>query len=428
MPIEALRRKSMRKRIKVGLILALACLVLVSLSACGGQADEIERQLVEVSRGDLVLSVSADGNLSFLRDRKLTFGISGTITEINVEEGDWVTEGEVLARLDAASLELAVQAAEIDLEIATNSFSKIAYPYTYYTLVFSVPEAVAAIGDAQRELNGALGALEVELSFDQYWEVWHQLEQAQDSLVKAREQLARGYGADVFEAGYLPITSFWTLRAAQLEMEKAQLDLDKASDDLEKAVMIAPFDGVIAVVDVKEGDSLSAWDYASRTIIHLIDPTSMGLDAEVDEIDIPDVKLEQKAVISVDALPDEQFEGVVTSISPVATEEAGVILYKVKISLDVPEGSGLKAGMSATADIVIDERSNVLLVPDRSIERDSQGNPVVKVMVNEQIEERAVVIGISDDYQTEIVAGLNEGEVVVIETRAKPEPSGLGLF
>ena len=103
----------------------------------------------------------------------------------------------------------------------------------------------------------------------------------------------------------------------------------------------------------------------------------------------------------------------VTSISPVATEEAGVILYKVKISFDVPEGFGLKAGMSATADITVDERSNVLLVPDRSIERDSQGNPVVKVMVNEQIEERPVVIGISDGFETEIIDGLDEGEVVL---------------
>ena len=416
-----------KKMIKLGLVLALACLVLVSLSACGGQADEIERQLFEVNRGDLVLSVSADGNLSFLRDRELTFGISGTITEINVKEGDWVTEGEVLARLDTSSLELAVKTAEVDLEIAANSFNEIAYPYTYHTFAFSVPRAVAAIGDAQREVNGALEALEVELSFDQYWEVWHELKKAQDSLVEAREQLARGYGADVFKAGYLPITSFWTLRAAQLGMEKAQLDLDEANDNLEKAVMLAPFDGVIAVVDIKEGDSLSSMDYATRTIVEIVDPRSMELDAEVDEIDIPEVRLWQRAIIEVDALPDLQLEGRVTSIYPLPFEESGLILYKVKIGFDVTEYSGLKAGMSATADIILSKRSNVLLVPNRAIEQDSSGNPMVKVMVDEQIEERPVVIGISDGYQTEIVDGLNEGEVVVIERRVEPESAG-GFF
>jgi macrolide-specific efflux system membrane fusion protein len=69
--------------------------------------------------------------------------------------------------------------------------------------------------------------------------------------------------------------------------------------------------------------------------------------------------------------------------------------------------------MSATADIVINERSNVLLVPNRAISKDSQGNPIVEVMVNGEIERRPVVTGISDGFETEIVAGLNEGEVVV---------------
>ncbi len=102
-----------------------------------------------------------------------------------------------------------------------------------------------------------------------------------------------------------------------------------------------------------------------------------------------------------------------------------MVVYEVKISFDVPEDYGLKAGMSASADIVIDERSNILLVPSRAITQDSQGNPVVKVVFNEQIEERPVVTGISDGFDTEIVSGLSEGDVVVIETKAKPSAPGL---
>ncbi len=82
--------------------------------------------------------------------------------------------------------------------------------------------------------------------------------------------------------------------------------------------------------------------------------------------------------------------------------------------------------MSAIADIILEERSNVLLVPDRAISQDSQGNPVVKVMVDEEeIEERIVVTGISDGFDTEIVDGLSEGDVVVIETKVKPSAPGL---
>ena len=81
--------------------------------------------------------------------------------------------------------------------------------------------------------------------------------------------------------------------------------------------------------------------------------------------------------------------------------------------------------MSASADIVIDERSNVLLVPSRAITQDSSGSPVVKVMVGEETQERPVVTGISDGYQTEIISGLSEGEVVVVERKVKPESGGL---
>jgi HlyD family secretion protein len=435
-----------KKKVKVGLILALACLALVSLTTCGGQTVESQTQYVEVSQGNLVLSVSADGTLSFVTDRKLTFGTSGTITEVNVEEGDRVSQGEVLARLDTTSLELAVKTveiavktAEVNLEIATNEYRKITYPYTYRTFAIDVPDALAAVGDAQRELDEALevmqqlGLSQEQYSWEQYWDVWHRLNQAQDRLTEAKEKLARGEGVDVFESGFIPITSFWILRAAQLGMEQAQLALDSAKNDLiraenelDKAVIVAPFVGVIGAVNVKVGDKLSSMDYATKTIVELIDPTSMELNAEVDEIDVPDVRREQKAVISVDALPDEQFEGVVTSVSLLPREEAGLVLYKVKIDFDVPDGSGLKAGMSATADIIVHQRENVLLVPERAVERDSQGNPMVWVKLNGQIEERPVVTGTSDGLQTEILDGLDEGEIVVVEKQAKPEPTGMG--
>jgi multidrug efflux pump subunit AcrA (membrane-fusion protein) len=105
--------------------------------------------------------------------------------------------------------------------------------------------------------------------------------------------------------------------------------------------------------------------------------------------------------------------------------EAGLVLYEAKIGFDVPPDSELKVGMSATADIIIHHRSNVLLVPERAVTQDIQGNPIVRVMVNEQIQEKSVVIGINDGYHTEIVSGLQEGDVVVVETTAKStEPGG----
>jgi len=393
----------------------LVGLMLASISACGGNADENQYQLVEVVPGDLMVTVSGSGNIEVSKEAYLAFGVGGTVGELYVEEGDEVTQGQALASLDTTSLELAVKTAEIDLELAACDFREITHPYTYHTWVLDIPASVADIGDAQRQLTEAQEALEIGLSYDQYWEVWNQLRDAQDNLIEAKANIARGYGADVFGSGMVRLADYWTLRAAELGMEKYQIALDEANNNLEEAVIFASFDGVVASVDVEEGDVIPPPTLNLTTVIHLIDLSTMELTAEVDEVDIAVVEPGQGAIIEIDALPALQLDAEVISISLLPKVEEGVVLYEVGIGFDVPEGCKLKVGMSATADIIIYGGSGVLLVPNRAIEQDSEGNSVVKVMVNEEIEERPVVTGISDGYQTEIVDGLSEGEIVVVE-------------
>jgi len=438
-----------KKRIKLALALILPCLALVSLTACGKQTVESQVPTVKVSRGDIVLSITANGNLFSPKHRKLTFVTSGKVAEVSVDEGDRVTEGQVLASLDTTSLEqavktlkltvqtreVAVKSAEIDLELATNSYQQLITPYPYLTFRFALPESLDAVRVAQQRIKEAQEEFQKGLVGEQYSmaEIKDQLREAQEYLAEAETKLAWGLGAGIRPTGL----DYWTLRATQIQVEKAQLALDtaqnaldtaknelnQAKDELEKTIILAPFDGIIAKVNVKPRDVLSTMNYATTVAIEVIDPSRMELTADVDEIDIPDVKLGQKVVIEVDALPDEQFEGEVASICPLSMEEAGIITYEVKISFDVPEGSKLKAGMSATTDIILVERSNVLLVPQHAIKQDSQGNPMVEVKVNGQTQDRAVVIGISDGYQTEIVEGLDEGEAVVIRTSTESNSS-----
>jgi RND family efflux transporter MFP subunit len=402
----------MKKKAKLGLIF-LACLVAVGLTACGGQTEESQQQIVKVTRGDIVVSITADGNLSLPWDRKLTFGTAGIVEEINVEQGDWVTEGQVLASLDTTSLKLAARSAEADLESAVNSLRQLTTPYPYSTFAFALPESLEDVRVAQQGIKEAQEELEKGLEGKQYsiTEVKEKLRLAQDSLTEAETKLACGLGEGITSG-----QSYWTLRAAQIAVEKAQIDLDIANNNLEEAIIAAPFDGVVAVVDVKQGERLSSVYYATTTIIEVIDPTIMELKVDVDEIDIPDVELNQRAIISVDALPDIELEGEVASISPVSTEESGIVMYEVTVGFDIPQGSALKSGMSAGADIIVNERSDVLLVPDRAISYDGQGNTVVEVVLGAGTEQKSVVIGISDGFYTEIVEGLNEGDLVVIES------------
>jgi HlyD family secretion protein len=205
---------------------------------------------------------------------------------------------------------------------------------------------------------------------------------------------------------------------AEKSGELAQEAVNNARKDLEEATIEAPFDGVIANVFAKEGDRVPPPTVSAQPIIYLIDPSSMELMVEVDEIDIPQVELGQDVIITLDSLPDKEFSGTVAVIYPVPKEVGGVVVYNVKIRFEAPDGSGIKVGMSASADIVLAKRENVLLVPSPAIREDSEGNAYVNVVVNDKVQERQVVTGINDGFNTEIISGLQEGETV-LETRAQ---------
>jgi len=425
----------MRRWETIGVL--LLCLALAGSIACnpfGDAEKEASQQLVEVVRGDLVISVSGSGNIEVSNEVNLAFEVGGRIDKIYVEKGDNVTEGDVLAKLDTGALELAltqaqvalttqqvalttkqvaVTTANVTLRTAKHSLDEARDLYTWpeirvarsdvddwKTFLQHLIDTGADISYAQARLDAAEAILDAMISDYDTEEV--AIKKMEVELAEQSLELA-----------------WQSLELTQQSLEQAQQSVEQAQKNLNEATLTAPFDGVAANVYAKEGDVIPSPTMATKVIIHLIDLTTMELNVEVDEIDIPGVKLGQRVIIEVDALPDLPLEGKVTFISPVAKEEAGVVLYEVTIGFDVHQGSGLKAGMSAEADIVIVERSNVLLVPDRAIKQDSQGNPVVEVMVGKEAQERPVVIGVSDGFDTEIVSGISEGEVVVVERRAK---------
>jgi multidrug efflux pump subunit AcrA (membrane-fusion protein) len=133
---------------------------------------------------------------------------------------------------------------------------------------------------------------------------------------------------------------------------------------------------------------------------------------DIDEMDISRVKLGQEAVVTLDALPHKKVNGKVTFISPTGKVWEDEVSYKTTITLENP-GEELKDGMSATADIIIDRRNNVLLIPNRAIQG-SVENPWVEVIINDKAEKRQVTLGLSDGTYTEVLSGLKQGEKVVL--------------
>jgi HlyD family secretion protein len=377
----------------------------------GGGEEAAGEQEVEVVRDDLTVTVSGSGNIAVSQEASLAFGTGGKVDKIYVKEGDRVSSGDVLAKLDAGALELALTQANLALATAEYNLDKTQQIYTKP----DIEGARAAVHQAEAYLEYAKHMLEAEANNPEDIQTWeNEVYQAEVNLAAAKQKLESMLAGGEAEEVAL----------RRLEVEAARQAMAQAQKELDEATITAPFDGVVGAIYVKEGDVIPTPTMGPKIIIYLITPSSMELEAEVDEIDVSDVELGQKAMISVDAFPDEQFDGVVTLISPVPIIESGLVSYEVRIGFTVPSDSKLRVGMSATADIIVQQRENVLLVPERAIEHDSQGNPMVWVKTDGQIEERAVVTGISDGLQTEILGGLNEGEIVVVRKQAETQGQG----
>ncbi len=357
-----------KKRILIITICLVVIGIVLGVVLTRGTSRESTPTTVNVTRGDIVKTVLVDGNLEMPNKAYLSFGAIGTVTEVLVSEGDNVTKGQVLARLDAQSLNSSVKTAELQVEIAEN---------------------------------------QVKAARAQY-------EIAQINLDKG----VLGQSADVLEQQVNIAEANW--ETAKLNLKAAELNLESANLNLDKAAIVAPFDGVVADITITEGKEISAATLATPAI-SLVDTSEIEMQGYIDELDVASVKLGQAANITLDALPNEQVTGSVTFISPISTIRAGIVSYATTITLENPSAE-LKDGMSATAEVVVERRDNVLLVPNTVIQGTLQ-NPMVVVFVDGKQEQRQITLGLSDGFNTEVLSGLEEGEEVVVRAPTSTQQS-----
>jgi RND family efflux transporter MFP subunit len=348
-----------KKRILITVICLVVIGIVLGVVFTRGGGQEAALTTYNVTRGDIVKSVIVDGNLQMSNKAYLSFGITGTVTEVLVEEGNNVTKDEVLARLDAPSLESSVEMAELQVEIT------------------------------EEQVKAARAQYEI----------------AQENL----DEGVLGVSEDVLELQVDAAKASW--ETAKLNLEIAKLGLESAELNLEKAEIVAPFDGMVADVSITEGEEISATSLATPAI-SLVDTSDIEMWGSIDEIDISIVELNQEANILLDALPDEEIKGRVAFISPIGASLVGVVSYQTRITLESPDAR-LRDGMTATAEVIIERRDNVLFIPNRAL-RGTWENPKVLVLIDGQQKERKITLGLTDGINTEVLSGLEEGEEVIL--------------
>ena len=235
---------------------------------------------------------------------------------------------------------------------------------------------------------------------------------AQENIYVAEEDLEELLGSvDPLEVA---------LRKA--EVVSAHTTLEAAVLSLESATLKAPWDGIVSVINVEAAQTVNP----NTPVLEMLDPTIVEVDGIVDEIDVLFIKEEAQATVTMDALPGQVLEGIVSNIATEARTQQGIVSYPIRILLQIPDGIQLPEGLSAVASVVVREERNVLLIPLQAL-RGTFEQPVVRVLNNGRIEERGVVLGNNDDFWTVVERGLTEGDQVVMEaTQASAAGFGFG--
>ena len=198
--------------------------------------------------------------------------------------------------------------------------------------------------------------------------------------------------------------------SGRLTLIAAQASLDAAVDDLRRATLRAPFDGVVVAVSVEVGEQVNA----NTQAFEVADPSVVEVSGSVDEIDVLFLQVGAQAFVSLEALGTQTLQGVVSSIASQGTSQQGVVTYPVTVRLDSLEDAQLPEGLTATAQVIIREQTDALLIPLQALYGSVQ-SPTVRVVGGAGVDERNITLGISDDFWVVVEEGLEEGETISME-------------
>jgi RND family efflux transporter MFP subunit len=406
---------------KIAALLGAAGLVMIATAGCSmfGGKSAAASDTATVATGDLRVMVKGSGKTLIDNDDKLAFATAGRISRINVKKGDTVAKGAVLARLETADLEQSLVQARVGL--------------TQKQL--AVKQAELAVRASQHGLNEAQDIYS-----------WPEIEVAQTQVDEAKsyynyvsqnaaKEGASWSGALAYAAARLAATEQRldamthtydteevalkrmelqiandSLLLAQQSVTEAEGMIRQVERQIDGAMIKAQFDGVVTDVDCEEGDVVSP----AVKVIRLFDPASIEVYAEIDEMDVLSVKPGQAVAVKLDCRPGDSLSGRVKSISqfPVSGS-TGLVKYETRVTLEKPPVE-IKAGLSATSEILVEERKNVVLVPNRAVRRGTSG-ATSRLAVGNEMKEVTVTIGATDGSMSEVVSGLKPGDSVSVQ-------------
>ena len=363
--------RSNTKKIVAAVVVVLALVGLVALSVRSSQSNVVKITTAKAARGDLSSVVTGSGEIKAKTYVNIGAQGFGKITKLYVKEGETVEKGQKLAQLENVQ-----SSADVNAQRAT-------------------------IETTQKDLDSAQAA--IETSFAEVARDKADLEQKTLDYKRAQDlyhsQLISKSDFDAKKAGYDVAVATLSMDQTKVVQMKAQMasssgrvtqanaTLRKLTDVLGKTEYVAPFDGIVTNLPVREGETvvIGIQNSPGSTLMTLADMSVVTAEVRVDETDIVNVKLGEPAEVTIDALPDQTFKGHVTEIGDQAlVRSSGVATsqttagnqeakdFKVVVTVDDPP-QNLRPGFSTTAKITTASKSNVLAIPIQALTVRTQG-------------------------------------------------------
>lgn len=356
-----------KKTLVIAAVAAIAALAVWLLSG-GKKEEKITFDTAAVAPANIMNSITATGTIEPVTSVTVGTQVSGIVSKLFVDYNSVVKKGQVIAELDKTNLMSQLNTAKTQLATAQSQLNYQTANYKRYKTLFE--KGLVAADD-----------------FDN----------AKLSYTQAKEQVA----------------------SAKEEVQRAQTNLGYAT-------ITSPIDGVVLSKSVEEGQTVAASFSTPELFTIAQDLTNMQVVADVDEADIGDVKEGERVSFTVDAYPDDTFEGEVKQVRQEATTTNNVVTYEVVISAPNADLK-LKPGLTANVTIYTAERKGVLSVPSKALRFTPQKETVGKMKIVDAanaknkvwtIEGNSIVahkvnIGMTDGTNTQIVGGIAEGTKVI---------------
>lgn len=410
----------MNKKILTGSIIGISAVVLITagvikaLDPSGGNTVLVKTARIET--GGLSAYIASDGVIEEVEKTEVFFDSPLKVKKVLIEEGQSVKKGQQLLELELDALDSQLETLKINRNTQQTALSS-------KTADAEVERASNNLKAAERNYNdtkktyennkllyeaNAISKAELDMSEKAFTEA--------DSGMSGVKNARIAYSMAVENRSNSKKSAEASLKLIDIQIS----DLEKRINTIKEACISAG-DGIVASVGVKEG----AFTASMQPAYKIINPDKLQIRAKINEYDIKNVKAGQKVKITGDAIDKEiEVTGTVRSVSPVAvtsmTSSGNQTAVEVLIQVD-GAGDILKPGLNVTCEIATIERKDVVLAPMEAITPDKDDNMLV-FAVDENTKtmtRREVKIGINSDMQVEILDGLNEGDIVVLD----PQPS-----